>query len=488
VTPRPAATLVIVRDSDPGMEVLLTKRPKSLRFMGGATVFPGGALSEEDLDPRWIEVCAIGPQDAATALDEPDGPRALGFYVAALREAFEEVRFLLNPDSPLSGRGPGARGGWLTHHESAGSSLTLDRLVPAGRWVTPHGSNVRFDTRFFLTVAPEGWEPDPDPSEVDGATWSTPQAALDELARGEAIMAPPTAAMLQKLARFSTSSEAFDSIAGRQLHAGESIYRVKLSPLVQVVLAPNPGVMTGPGTNTYVIGTGPTCIVDPAVGDQDYIESVLEIAGDVSAVLVTHRHSDHVGGVPFVSAHTGAPVRAWGDEQAGGIDVVPFVDGEIIEVGGASLRTLFTPGHASDHVSFWIPDESSLVAGDNVMGEGTSVIAPPDGDMKAYLDSLRRMEELEPVRIYPGHFRPLDDGTEVIAGYIRHRLERERKIVAVLRSGPATLEQVVTTAYDDTPVQLHPVAQMSALAHLEALEKDGRVRQKSQNWELVGVE
>ena len=483
--PRPAATLVVLRDSPRGLEVLLTKRPKTLRFMGGATVFPGGGVGPEDQDERWGDVSTLTPAAASAALDEPDQALALGYYVTALREAFEEVGFGSSPSDPNDA---GAREGWLARHLTSNTPLPTDRLVRAGRWVTPHGSAVRFDTRFFVTPAPEGWEPVPDPSEVDEVVWATPRRALDELAAGTALMAPPTAAMLQRLARFSDSAEALRSIGGQQLYAGESIYRVRLSPLVQVVLAPNPGMMTGPGTNTYVVGTGPTLIIDPAVGDQEYIESLLEAAGDVSAILVTHRHSDHVGGVPVVANHTGAPVRGWGDELAGGIEVVPLVEGEVIESEGAELRVVFAPGHASDHACFWLPYEKSLFAGDNVLGEGTSVIAPPDGDMKAYLDSLRRLEQLQPQRIYPGHFRPLDDGTQVIRGYIEHRLEREQKIVKALEGGPTTLEEIVTTAYDDTPVELHPAAQMSALAHLEALEKDGRVNRLSQRWELSGVE
>ena len=454
-----------------------------MRFMGGATVFPGGGVSSADLDPHWAAASTRSPQEAAEALDEPDQALALGYHVAVLREAFEEVRFWMDSDDARP-----VGDDWLGHFKTAGSSLATDELVPAGRWVTPHGSDVRFDTRFFAVRAPDSWIPVPDPSEVDGARWSTPKEALDELGRGDALMAPPTAAMLQKLSRFSSTSDALQSLGGQQLHAGESIYRVRLSPSVQVVLAPNPGVMTGPGTNTYVVGTGPTFVIDPAVTDQAYVESVLEAAGDVVSILVTHRHSDHVGGVAAIANHTGAPVRAWGEDLAGEVDVRPLVDGEMIQAGDLWIETLFAPGHASDHVVFWCPAENSLFAGDNVLGEGTSVIAPPDGDMKAYLDTLRRLEALEPERIYPGHFRPLDDGTDVIAGYIRHRLEREHKIVAALKSGPATLEEVVTTAYDDTPVELHPVAQMSALAHLEAMEKDGRVRRTSHNWELVGVE
>ena len=487
--PRPAATLVLLRDAPRGLEVLLTVRPKSLRFMGGATVFPGGAVSDEDLDQRLTKIANLSAEEASRRLSEPDHALALGYYVAALREAFEEVGFL--PEATTSDfreSGPGRRGDFLQHHLSTGTTLAVEQLFPAGRWVTPHGSSVRFDTRFFLARVPSNWEASPDPAEVASSHWSTAAEAIEEFAAGRTVMAPPTAAMLQKLEHFSSVDDAIDALSKRGVQEGDSIYRIRLSPLVQLVLAPNPGVMTGPGTNTLIVGTGPTVVIDPAVDDEAYIESVLEAAGDVSTILITHCHSDHVGGVDALVNHTAAPVRAWGEEPAGGVVVTPLTDGEIIEAGGVSLRTIYAPGHASDQVNFWLPEDDSLIAGDNIMGEGTSVIAPPDGDMKAYLDTLRRLEQLNPRRIYPGHFRLLEDGTEVISGYIRHRLEREHKIVAALADGPVTLEELVTKAYEDTPVELHPVAQMSALAHLESLEKDGRVRKLSQSWERTGIE
>src|SRR5688572_2912888 len=150
--PRPAATLAVLRDSDRGLEILLTVRPKELRFMGGAVVFPGGAVEADDPDER----------------------------ATALREASEEVGF---PDQDP------------------------DLLVPAGRWVTPLGAPIRFDTLFFVTRAPDGWEPEPDPREVAGCMWSTPAEALTQLGAGEVIMAPPTIEMLQRLDAFSSVAE-----------------------------------------------------------------------------------------------------------------------------------------------------------------------------------------------------------------------------------------------------------------------------------------
>ena len=430
--PRLAATLVIVRDAGRGLEVLLTVRPKTMRFMGGAVVFPGGAVDPGDRDER----------------------------ATALREATEEVGF--PPSDP-------------------------DLLVPAGRWVTPLGAPVRFDTHFFITEAPSGWEPVPNPSEVSEAFWSSAAEALTGLASGSFAMAPPTVEMLQRLDAFGGVAEAVEGFTSNEGIGNERILSMRLSPFVHVVLAPNPGVMTGPGTNTYIFGVGPTYVIDPAVDDEEYLETVMTVAGSVDGILVTHRHPDHVGGVARLREMTGAPVHAFGDEPAGGVSVVPIADGTRFESGAGALVALHTPGHASDHLCFYVDGAASLFAGDNVMGEGTAVIAPPDGSMTQYMRSLERLRTLHIDRIYPGHFRPLDGGRAVIDGYIEHRLAREAKIVAALADGAHDLDAIVASAYADTPQELHAVARFSALAHIDKLMDEGRVEGDDDGWTLLDV-
>lgn len=484
--PRQAATLVLLRDSPSGLEVLATVRPRHLRFMGGATVFPGGAVAAEDRSESWEDLSDLSGSEAAEALGIEDGREALAFYICALREALEEVGF--TPGSATGRRVDRSDADdasrFLEACRDEGVRLPASVLVPGGRWVTPLGSPVRFDTRFFLTEAPAGWEADPDPTEVASARWASPAILLTELAAGELLMAPPTIEMLQRLDAYLTVEDALGSLGKEGLAGSGKVISVRLSPLVHVVLAPNPGVMTGPGTNTYVVGTGPTVVVDPAVDDAEYLQAVMAAAGEVSQILVTHRHSDHTGGIEALHAITGAPVRAWGDEEAGGMGVAALSEGELIEAGSVSLSTMHAPGHASDHVVFFMAGSASLFAGDNVLGEGTAVIAPPDGNMTAYMDTLRRLSKLRIDRIYPGHFRPLDGGNAVIEHYMDHRRAREEAILASLRAGANSVEDIVAAVYQDTPKHLHPVAQFSVLAHLEALEERGSARREGDGWIL----
>lgn len=486
--PRAAATLVIVRDSDAGPQVLLTVRPKTLRFMGGAVVFPGGAVETADLDLRWEQASALSRREAARALDAQDETAALGFYVAALREAFEEVGFL-NGRGPLDklARRQDEPAMWLESCLELGIVLGTNQLVPAGRWVTPLGSPIRFDARFFVVCAPEGWEPAPDPTEVDGALWSTPAEALGELAAGNSVMAPPTIEMLQRLEGHADTAAILSSIRNTNWQAGGDILRVRLSPQVALVLAPNPGVMTGPGTNTYVVGAGRTLVVDPAVDEAPYFEAVMAIAGIVESILVTHRHSDHTGGVAALAARTGAPVRAFGDEPIDGLSVEPLSEGDAISAEGVTLRALHTPGHASDHLCFELAGTKSLFAGDNILGEGTAVIAPPDGNMRDYLFSLYRLRGLELERIYPGHFRPLDGGTAIIDDYLAHRAERRNAVIEALDSA-ASVEDIVARVYADTPEHLHPVAHLQVEAMLELLEEENVVAHSGGDWKRVDTD
>lgn len=237
------------------------------------------------------------------------------------------------------------------------------------------------------------------------------------------------------------------------------------------VLAPNPGPFTLEGTNTWIVGRAPSLVIDPGPEDAGHLERVRRLAGPVAAILLTHRHPDHAPGAASLAERTGAPVMAF-RAKAGERRLAP---GQVVEAGGVRLRTLYTPGHTPDHVVFHDPDTGGLFTGDTVLGRGTSVVDPPEGDMAAYVRSLEALAGLRPRVLYPGHGPILWAGAEALRSYLEHRALRERQILEGLGSGPRTPEELVPAIYAEYPPALHGPAARSVLAHLLKLEAEGRV-------------
>lgn len=236
------------------------------------------------------------------------------------------------------------------------------------------------------------------------------------------------------------------------------------------VLAPNPGVFTLDGTNTWVVGRDPSIVIDPGPDVAEHLDEVARMAAPVGAIVVTHDHDDHAPGAPGLAERVGAPVFAF--RLAGAQRLRP---GRPILGGDVALAAVHTPGHSSDHVALFEPSSGSLFTGDAVVGRGTSFIDPPDGDLVRYLRSLRRMLDLDPSTIYPGHGPIVLAGRAKIEEYLAHRHEREQEIRSVLVEGPRTITQIVSAVYATYPPEVHPLAARSVLAHLEKLEREGKV-------------
>lgn len=257
------------------------------------------------------------------------------------------------------------------------------------------------------------------------------------------------------------------------------------SPRVVVVRGQNPGPFTGPGTNSYLIGTGSRPIlIDPGGGKPSYLpllEQALtrEVGSEAPAeVLVTHVHPDHIGGVADVIARYGrirVSKMPWpGKDERFGLELEPIREGDVFRTDGATLRAIHTPGHAEDHICFYLEEERALFTGDVVLGAGTTVIPLDGGDMGLYLASLERLLELELERIYPGHGPFIPEPAAKLREYIAHRLERERQIVTAVRAGATTVERMVERIYTETPRALWPAAGQSVLSHLLKLERESR--------------
>jgi glyoxylase-like metal-dependent hydrolase (beta-lactamase superfamily II) len=241
---------------------------------------------------------------------------------------------------------------------------------------------------------------------------------------------------------------------------------------VRRILAPNPGPFTLEGTNTWVVGERPSVVIDPGPEDAGHLLAILDEAEPVAAIVLTHRHPDHAPGAARLSEVARAPVHAFRPERG----ETPLTDGQVIEAGSAHLRVVHTPGHTADHVAFFMDGQRFLFTGDAVLGRGTSVVDPPEGDMAEYMTSLATMRELGPRVIYPGHGPVVFDAEAKLDEYLAHRADREQQVLAALKAGRATTGQIVPGIYaKEIPESMFPVAERSVLAHLIKLEREGKV-------------
>src|SRR6266511_4969047 len=253
------------------------------------------------------------------------------------------------------------------------------------------------------------------------------------------------------------------------------------------VLAPNPGPFTLEGTNTWIVGRDPAVVIDPGSDDEGHLQAVVGEAGRVGAILITHDHPDHSPGADRLASTSGAAVYAF--KKADGI--LRLRDEQLISMDEVHLRVLHTPGHTADHVAFLAEGTGAMFTGDAVLGRGTAVIDPREGDLAQYLQSLRRMREARPRVIYPGHGPTVFDAVGKLREYETHRAMREEQVLEALAAGMATAQEMVPSIYADVPPELHPIAVRQVLAHLGKLEHEGRDRKSGNDddarFELITV-
>lgn len=269
-----------------------------------------------------------------------------------------------------------------------------------------------------------------------------------------------------------------------------------VSPLIRRVIAENPSKYSYRGTGTYIIGHGDVVVIDPGPAldaHRDALAAALH-GERVRAILVTHYHSDHSPLAAWLRAETGAPTVAFGphgavdfdDEESDvkaeeSIDLsfapdVFAVDGEVVaEVGGVVMRAVHTPGHTSNHLCFSLDAEQALFTGDHVMGWSTTVVSPPDGDMRAYMDSLAKVSGRHDAILWPTHGNPVTDVAPFLDAYLAHRIERERQVLTQVLGGLTTIEAMVAVLYADVREELHKAAGRSVFSHLLKLVDDGLI-------------
>jgi glyoxylase-like metal-dependent hydrolase (beta-lactamase superfamily II) len=251
------------------------------------------------------------------------------------------------------------------------------------------------------------------------------------------------------------------------------------------VLAPNPGLRELEGTNTWVVGRAPAFVIDPGPELEEHLTEVMRTAGRVGRIVLTHDHPDHAPGARRLSQRTGAPVSAIRPPDGG----ERMRDGDRLRSGTVELVVVATPGHTPDHAALFLETDGALFTGDAVLGRGTSVIDPPEGDLNAYLRSLHRMRDLGPRTIHPGHGPLVLDAVGKLDEYATHRAERERHVIEALGSDARTVEELVPSIYAGYPEELYELAARSVLAHLLKLEAEGRAQKRSaggvRRWRIV---
>lgn len=268
---------------------------------------------------------------------------------------------------------------------------------------------------------------------------------------------------------------------------------VEIGAGVRRLVAPNPGMMTGPGTNTYLVGEREVAVIDPGPRIDAHIRRIVETAGPgtIRYIIVTHTHPDHSPAAAALAKVSGAtllgmpPPRGRAQDRTFAPDRL-LADGDLLETSEFTLRAVHTPGHASNHLCYRHAALRWLFTGDHIMSGSTVVIDPPDGNMQHYLTSLEHLKTLELAALAPGHGALIEDPVAVIDGLIAHRLKREAKVVATLGRHPAlTLIELTPLVYDDVDAGLHRLASRSLLAHLMKLQADKRAHCRDERWSLA---
>lgn len=477
--PRDASAVILTRSRGSGMELFWVRRGQHLRFSAGCFAFPGGA---------------VDPSDRTVPVEGASGEAAAAI-VAAARELFEETGVLLArlPQPPDAKALAGLRGALLRNERGFAQVLAdlagrLDAsdFAPAGRWLTPGSLPIRFDTRFFLCALPAGQEATVWEGELAAGAWVSPGEALARWSDGLAYLHPP---ILNALRAFSASKSQVELLERLRhpAHVTDHICeRIELQrgiltfPLATCTLPP------AAHTACFLVGTGQMLVVDPGADDPAEQERLLRFLRALEAegrrpvaIVVTHHHPDHLGGVAALKQALGLPV--WAHPQAvrhlGAIDR-RLADGDVLRLSGElamELLVLHTPGHARDHVCLFERRTRALLCGDLVSSLSSVFIDPPEGDLADYLASLERLAALDPAALFPAHGDFVVGGKTKIEEQLRHRARREGRVLAALAEGPATLAAVTRAAYDKIAEGLLPFAERSTFACLDKLRREQSV-------------
>ena len=528
---RPAATVLLLRDTPDGIEVLMTRRSMTASFAPGAYVFPGGGVDALD---------ASSHAQASRRATQSD--LHLTQAIAAIRESFEELGVLLarrrdgtaadhRDIAALKRDAP-----FAAQCQALGLTLAADEVFVLAHWITDRDLARRFDVPFLVARMPDGQTPVADETEQFEPVWVSPLEALKRHKAGQFFMIFPTIRTLERLLDYTrveavlqacaateqplwTSCPRAGLLAGREMRYmehdlpfgelalvcpdGQIVHPLDWQTETPVALlknvlrltAPNPGAMTGPGTNSYLVGDPNTgyIAIDPGPADPQHLDKLWRAAGgDIRMIVCTHSHPDHSpGALPLQALCASKPPILGLPSVSTARSHSQFTPDQLLQdqqrltLSGAAadsshtLLAIHTPGHAANHLCLLLLEDRLLFSGDHILCGSTTVIDPPDGDMTAYLDSLDLLSKacvqhaLE--FILPAHGYVIGgyngEALGAIARLKAHRLQREAKIWQAMQAQPeGTLDDWLAQAYADVPERMWPVAKRSLIAHVERIE------------------